>query len=117
VARLLKQADKPMAKITLSLDDEDTCHIQPTTYTAGPFQDFDRRWWLLSFPDTGSDANAESILCAIRPSRSGYPHRPTAARHSRDRERAVRSAINRTSTPRCLGADQRLNDPRAGRWP
>ena len=50
MACLLEQPNKLMAKLTLSIDDQDTCHVKPTFCTARPFQDRADRGSRLSSP-------------------------------------------------------------------
>ena len=77
VACLLEQPDKLMAKLSLSVDDQDTCHTTLTSCTARSFQDCDRTRLLLVFAESRlrmSDANAVGPL-RIFPA--------TASRHRR----------------------------------
>src|SRR6516164_10138649 len=50
VTCLLQQPNKRIAKLGLSVDDQDTCHVKPTFCTARPFQDCDDRASCLPLP-------------------------------------------------------------------
>jgi len=52
VACLFEQPDKLMAKLSLSVDDQDSCHVKPTFCTARPFQDCDHRASCWSFAES-----------------------------------------------------------------
>ena len=55
VARLLQQPDKLMAKLSLSVDDQNSCHAKPTSCTARPFQDCGDLASCLSLPNRTSN--------------------------------------------------------------